>query len=317
MRLAISYYGSYLSEHLKNDLKEIKNSYCDDVVITISENDFNYFTGKWQLAPKIAHDCGLKIYADFWGFACAFGGGRISKLLIDHPEVSQVDSNGKKLGMGCINNPLLKKTYENFIEKLAPYGYDGYLIDEPTKNQCYCSWCRKQYEEEYNQPIPLEETSNLKQFRKKSVIKFVEEMCNKIKKVNSELATWTVIMPTPTDKDMWEDVAKIDNLDILGTDPYWLIVRRDISWLFEITKQFLPICKHYNKISDIWINCWRIPQGKEKEIYEGTKKCAELGPDRISAWSYKGGMGTYEESDNPLKAWENLVDAYKEIKGEN
>ena len=312
MELGIAYYGAYLPEHLEKDFRNIRDSFCDYVVITISENDMCYFPGKWQLAPKIAHDQGLKIYAVLWGFGSTFGGGRISKLLTEYPEVFQIDQNGRMVGAGCFNNPLFRKTYVEYIKNLSNYGYDGYLIDEPTPNNCYCSWCQKKYREKYNENLPEKQTSRVHTFRVDSTLDFVGEVSKNIKSAVHHARISIAVMPQ--DRSLWCKIASMRTIDIFGTDPYWLPKGEDISYLMDHSREAVKICKEYEKTSEIWINCWKIPQGKEKEIYEGTLNVARIAPDRINAWSYKGGMGTNETSDDPLSAWSQLVKAYKKIR---
>lgn len=120
--------------------------------------------------PKIAHGQGFEIYAVLWGYGSTFGGGRISKLLTEHPEVFQIDKNGKMVGAGCLKNPSFGKIYVNYIERLSHYGYDGYLIDEPTPNDCYCPSCQEKYRKIYNEDLPREETCNLRTFRTESAL---------------------------------------------------------------------------------------------------------------------------------------------------
>lgn len=311
MELGIAYYGAYLPEHLEKDFRNIRDSFCDYVVITISENDMCYFPGKWQLAPKIAHDQGLEIFAVLWGFGSTFGGGRISKLLTEYSEVFQIDQNGKIIGAGCFNNPLFRKTYVDYVEKISHYGYDGYLIDEPTPNNCYCPACQRKYKDKYNEDLSAD-SSHIHAFRVESTLDFIREVSRNVKSLAEGALISIAVMPQ--DKSLWNKIAGIEDIDIFGTDPYWLPMGKDISFLVDTSKEALNVCKKYKKTSEIWINCWKIPQGKEEEIYEGTLKIARLAPDKISAWSYKGGMGTNETSDDPLSAWSQLVKAYKKIR---
>ncbi|MGQ9629904.1 MAG: hypothetical protein ACUVXI_06240 [bacterium] len=312
MRLGIAYLGSYLPQHLDMDLEDIKNMGCDDVVITLAENDFRILTGKVRFAAKIAHDHGLRIIANFWGYACAFGGGRVSKLLTERPDVWQVDRDGNPVGMGCPNNETLRENLVRMVEECLEYEYDGFFWDEPTKYNCYCKSCQSKYEAKYGHPLPKEDTAELREFREESIADFVNYMSDKVKELDPTKITSTCVMPT--DRESWESVASIPSLDIFGTDPYWLCFKRDLSFVSESAREIVKICRKYGKTSNLWVQCWKVPQSKEGEVYEASLLCAREKPDSIYAWSYMGGLGSNEECDDPSKAWENLKRAYREIR---
>jgi len=312
IRLGVSYYGSYLPRHLETDLKDIYDSGCDDVLVTLQENDFKVFRGKVQLTAKIAHKIGLKAVANLWGYACMLGGGRVSKLLTDNSEAWQVNREGKKVGVGCMNNPVVLDALIGMVKDAASYGFDGFFVDEPTRAECFCQHCQEKFRSDYGGSLFQAEPGELREFRSRSVTEFVEKICNEVKQTDSRLETSTCVMPK--DESLWEDVAEIRSLDYFGTDPYWLLTGESVDFVVESTRTIVELCGRRGKKSLMWILCWKVPLGKEDEIYEATLLCAKEKPDAIYAWSYRGGLGTYEESDDPEKSWLRLISAYKEIK---
>jgi len=312
VRLGVSYYGSYLPWHLETDLKDIHNSGCDDVLVTLQENDFQVFRGKVQLTANIAHKIGLKAIGNFWGFACMLGGGHLSKILTDDAETWQVDKEGRKVGVGCMNNPPVVNALMDVARDAASYEFDGFFIDEPTTAECFCKHCQEKFEADYGGSLFHAARNELEEFRSRSVTDFLKEICNEVKEIDSKLETSTCIMPK--DKSLWEAAAKIRSLDYFGTDPYWLLMAKPIDFVAESTRSVVELCRRYGKKSLMWVLCWKVPKGREKEIYNATLLCAQERPDAIYAWSYRGGLGTYEESDDPDKAWASLVSAYMEIK---
>ena len=317
MRFGCAYYGSHFESHLSVDLREIKQVGCDDVVITLSENDMSYFPGKVRLAPEIAKKVGLRLFAVPWGFGNLFGGGTISKFVLDFPESLQIDSKGKIVGMGCYNNEIFKDNYRKYILEVGELGYDGILVDEPTSIDCYCSACKEKYRLFCNKELQFanRDVEKNEEFRKECVVSFVKEMADFVK---NETNLITQIAMSPHDFEIWNRVADIPSIDIFGVDPYWLVENskahkpRTLDWFIEKSEKAVEISKITQKQSLIWINCWHIPAGREEEIYEGVAKVKQIEPDMIYAWSYKGGLGTYEACDNPLKAWENLINGYTE-----
>jgi len=312
MRLGVAYYGSYLPWHLKRDLNDISSIGCDDVLLTLQENDFAVFTGKVRFAAKIAHEAGLKAIANFWGFARMLGGGRMSNLLTESVEWWQVNREGQRIGLGCMNNPKIIEAVNKMIEEVATNEYDGIFIDEPTRSNCFCQYCKEKFRREFGGSLLSATPNELEEFRSKSVIDFLDEVCSYTKSLDPKLETATCVMPR--DADLWERTVKITALDNFGTDPYWLLWGKPVSYVAELTDTIVKLCRRNRKKSLMWILCWKIPSGKEEEIYEAMISCAEKRPDAIYAWSYKAGLGTYEESDNPDKAWSTLIRAYRYIK---
>jgi len=312
LRLGVSYYGSYLPQHIQTDLSDIYDSGCDDVLVTLQGNDFKVLRGKVQLTAKIAHKIGLKAIANFWGYACMLGGGDVSKILTDDPETWQVSGEGRKIGMGCMNNPVVLNTLIDMLRDAASYEYDGFFVDEPTRAECFCQYCQAKFKSGYGVSLSQAAKDELEEFRSRSVIEFVEEICNKVKEIDPKLETSTCIMPK--DQSLWEDATKIRNLDYFGTDPYWLLMGKPIDFVAESTRAVVELCRRQGKKSLMWVLCWRVPMGKEKQIHRATLLCAQEKPDAIYAWSYRGGLGTYEESDDAEKTWASLVSAYREIK---
>ena len=313
MKLGVSYVGSHMPAHIEMDFREIKSAGCDEVNVALSENDFYYLTGKVKLSPRIAHDQGLGAFANFWGYACTFGGGRISRLLTENPEVWQVSKEGVPIGEGCINNPLLIKRAQEMVDLCASCGYDGFYWDEPTRNNCYCKHCREKYEAKYREPIPSEKTENLSAFRTEAIVDYVRVMSDYVKKVDAKLKTGTCVMHT--DKESWENVTKIKSLDIFGTDPYWICHKEAlVPFVPKYSREAIDCAKKNGKESNIWVQCWIIPKGREHEVYEAAHLIAKENPDYLFSWCYLSAMGTSEASDDPLEAWKNLVKAYKEIK---
>lgn len=313
MRLGVAYYGSHLRSHLREDLGEIKEIGCDDVVITLSENDMAYFPGKAKFAKQVADEMGLRIFAVPWGFGNLFGGGRISKFVLDRPETMQIDLSGEAKGVGCYNNPIFQNKYNEFIRQISELEYNGILIDEPTSIDCYCDSCKKRYKSMYDGDLVSADPEEIEKFRKDSVINFVKNVLSFITKNNVDLITQIAMMPT--DKELWERIASLSALDIMGVDPYWLVKGRqkDFSWFEALSEEGVRVSRQKGKKSLIWINCWNIPKGDEEQIYKGIVRASEFDPDMIYAWSFKGAAGTSETCDDPVSAWNSLIRGYREL----
>jgi hypothetical protein len=346
MILGVSYHGSHLAEHMEADMDRMRDDGMRDVVMACQENDFKYMVGKIEDGPAIAHARGLRLYANFWGFACAFGGGRISKLLTDNPDVWLLAKDGSRQGHGCMNHPDLLARAKEQVDRCVETGYDGFFWDEPSRQMCYCRHCEREYEEKRDPPrragwlarqglspfppggkeglsrsptnlldaTPDEEA----QFRDHCVVLYVERLSKYVKEKRPTL--WTGTCVQPRDRASWESVAAIKELDMFGTDPYWILFRlfnmphgHTIQSAVEHTRDCIRLARKYGKEANVWLNAWKIPAGAEQELYEGGLAMANERPDSFYTWSWQAGRGTSEASDNPDLIWRTVERLYKKI----
>lgn len=317
MKLGMAYYGSHLPDHLLSDMTEIRQMGCDELLITLSENDFNIFKGKVQFGPAIAHDLGMRILANFWGFACAFGGGRLSLLLTNNPDVWMQLRDGSRLGQGCMNHPALLALARQQVDRCIAAGYDGFFWDEPTTQDCFCPHCQAKYAQTVGagQPVAdllLADAEHVAAFRQASISGYVRAMSDYVKSQSTKLETATCVMPV--DQAAWEDTASIPSLDTFGTDPYWFCWNQPASWVSGSTRETLELCQRTGKRSLMWLQGWAMPAGREGEIEEAAHLIAAEGPDALYTWGYRAGLGTNEACADPARAWETIKRAYAALK---
>ena len=315
MKLGMAYLGAHLPEHLRTDLIDICRIGCDELLIALSENDFHILTGKVQFASAIAHDLGLRILANFWGFACAFGGGRISRLLTENPEVWVVRRDGSRLGQGCMNHPLLLARAREMVDRCVAAGYDGFFWDEPTQQDCYCVHCREKFAAAYGGNLLAAPSDQVQAFRLHSIVSYVETMSDYVKSLQADLETATCVMAV--DQAAWEATARVPSLDTFGTDPYWLRLQQPLSWVTESTREAMAVCRKYGKRSLMWLQGWAIPAGREEEIEEAAQRIAAERPDALYTWSYRAGLGSNEASEDPARAWDAIVRVYRMLRAES
>lgn len=314
MKLGMAYYGAYLPEHLATDLSAMRDMGCDEVLVTLAENDFYVFKGKVRSTPQIAHDLGLRVMANLWGYACAFGGGRVSRLLTDNADVWLVARDGSRVGMGCTNHPAIRQRAQEMVEECAGLGYDAYFWDEPTVQDCYCEHCQARYAERGGQGNLRDAAADaLHAFRQASIASYVEDMSAYVKRLDSRFETATCVMPI--DRDAWEVTAAMPSLDTFGTDPYWYCFHQGMPWVSETTAAAMEVSRRHGKRSLMWLQGWMIPAGREEEIVEAARCIAAEQPDALYTWGYRGGEGTVETCADPVRAWEAVVRAYKEVRG--
>jgi hypothetical protein len=312
MRWGVSYLGSYSPRHLKADLRDIRRSGFDDVIMALQENDFYYLKGKINFTPAIAHDLGLRVFANFWGFACSFGGGKISKLLTEHPEIWVVGSDGKPMGRGCPNQKLFRDRVKGMVDLCIEAGFDGFFWDEPSRIHCFCKACRDIFKARYGHELTPETTRHVDKFRLWSMVDHVRSMSRYVKKQNPRLITSVCVKPSH--EATWESIVKIKDLDIFGTDPYWIAFNKSVEWQTEPGQKTIDLCRRYKKTSNLWLQAWQVPSNRENEVGQAVKALADLHPDTLWVWAYRGQEGTSESCANPELVWKTITREIRRVK---
>ncbi len=119
-----------------------------------------------------------------------------------HTEWEQTLSDGRKYGRVmplygkgstfCVNSPW-RDWACGLIEEVMKTGVDGVFLDGPIffPGCCYCEYCKKLFREQFNADIPKEDWNNplwknFIEFRDKSLVRFLKDVRERAKKVNSE-----------------------------------------------------------------------------------------------------------------------------------
>jgi hypothetical protein len=233
----------------------------------------------------------------------------------------QVQLDGTRLPRACLNHPKLVDHFLNITAICHQHGFAGMFIDEPQMQVCFCDHCRSCFEAAANKSLAeSQNTPAYLAFQKDTVVRYVSQVCQGIKGLDPALKTMACVMPTVPHDELFEPVATIENLDLFGTDPYWLLSDRfsfnmSLAEAVAVTHRTKQLCIRQGKASQVWLNCWKIPAGRELEIYSGGKALAQVGCDSFYTWSFRGGLGTYEECDDAETAWSSVVRLYRELAG--
>ena len=303
MRTGVTYMGHYNPRCIQADLTDIKSAGCDDLLLAAQENDFKTFVGKIEFTPKIAKDLGLRPIAVFWGVLNAFGGGRDSYYIIEHPEIHQVRRDGSVRKWACYVNPLSPGRIKQMIDRVAALGFEGYFIDEPMRQDCFCQSCQAAFAKwsdggELNQ---ADQQTN-EAFRRWCVLEYISDIAGYVKANHPHVETQCCIMPK--DRDLWADAAAIEALDNLGTDYYWINDdAKKPEMLTGRVRTLAEICARAGQKHHQWLQCWKIEAGKEDRVLDHGKAIIKGGPDCLYVWAYNGQLGTSETCADPAAAW--------------
>ncbi len=312
MRTGVAYIGHHSPKHLKVDLSAIKQIGCDDVFLAAQEIDFIYKPGKLEFFAKIAKIFNLRPIAIFWGALNLFGGGQSSQFLLDVPEAHQVQKDGAYHPAGCYNNPVCVDYITKMIDRIAEYGFAGYFIDEPTTIDCYCASCQELFKSMLSGKLVDAQPQTIQEFRKKSVIHYIQAITAYLKKTHPALESFCCIMPE--DKFLWEDTVLIKNLDNLGTDIYWANDDINVEEMVPLVQEMAHLCKDNNKKHHQWLQAWGVQKGRESRIKAQGEILLREKPDALYAWAYEGQIGTSESCADPVLAWEAATDILRRAK---
>lgn len=316
MELGVSYISAHLPEHIEADMRHLADIGCTEVLFALQENHIHTLTGALHYGAQLAKAHSLRPYAVIWGYANTFGGGRISKIMLDDPDLWCRTAEGRPYAQACLNNPRLPERFVEIAALCRDHGYEGLFVDEPTKQDCFCPYCREAFEAFAGGDLAASiDQPEYAAFRAQAVYDYTAAVCRRVKELDPQLVTITCVMPR--DRDTWREVAAIPELDIFGTDPYWLLSRGKMTLEQAVADavEVKRLCTEESKASQIWLNCWAIPARREPEIYMGGRALAGVGCDSLYTWSYRGGLGTNEACDDPARAWDNVVRLYRELAG--
>jgi len=323
MNLGISYYGSHFPEDIERNLEEIKKAGCNYIVFAASEFEMGFYYPSSKKLVEIVHKKGLKVFLDLWAHGRAFGGEGASFFLMYNQDVSQISNKNKIIPRACFNNEKFRKFIEASIKKGMALGIDGFFWDEPhfqvfqNKEEftCFCNSCKKKFKKQYNKDIPNTLTEEFKEFKENSILEFLKEYSELIKKTNKNVLISICVFPQNKDESVsWNKICSIKEIDIFGSNPYWLRREKNVNYVRNVTKQVVSITKKYKKMSEIWIQLYKIPKGKEEEISKAIKLVYKEHPDYISAWTFRAGAESTLQCDDWKKCWSKLNESYKKIR---
>jgi hypothetical protein len=322
----VSYYGVAYPDRAVLDFEEIVDHGCNAVLLAVSEFDWWFWHDNTVEIINAANDYGLKSYVDLWGWGKTLAGEPPSLFLMKSVEGRQRATSGKPYTAMCINyTPFrehLKKTIENMIKETQ---LEGLFWDEPHYANwydpdwaCSCPICKELYKMEKGEEMPSELNKEVIRFREDHGVDFLRELSEKVKQVDEKVDVVTCLLPTQspiigiTD---WERVASIPEIDVLGTDPYYFHTKMNreegLRFFKEQSLHCIELADKHFKRSQLWLMAFKVPAGREDELNDAIDIAAELGTDSLFAWPYRGALGSYMSSADPMKVWRVIGESYR------
>ena len=329
MRYGTSYFGTRMPGHVKRDMQELADQGFSYVLLTFSEYDRAFHKENMAEMVRIAREAGLEVHMSPWGVGNVFGGEPFSNFVAQHfNEACQVLDNGKTVPLACPNAPAFKEYMLNWIDAVIHCRPDAVFWDEPhfheqgfltsVKGQwgCRCNDCQTAFKERFGHTMPLKEDEEVRTFKRESIRDFVSILTAKV----SDAGLKNILYMTPSANVLesishWEEHATDPNLDTLATGPYWQLMDYPFSIIGDYAASLKALCEQHGKRSQIWLQCFKLESGQEKELIAAIEDVMERGVVDIAFWTYKA---CEHESlfacEEPKKVWKAVTDKVSETK---
>ena len=324
MQIGVSYYGNRILKHVKSDMRELKQNGFTFVLHTYSEFDLMFNSGTMKEIFKITHDEGLDVWVNPWGVGNVFGGEPFSNFASKNIFNScQILDDDKPTPIACPNSPDFNKFMDSWIEMIVNSGVDEILWDEPHFHEqgflasvpgrwgCRCEYCKSKFEEEFSYPLPETETDDVKLFKKNCLFHFIARLSEKASNggVRNTLYLTANINVELMEKE-WNKYFNINSIDTISTGPYWIWEKATVKKVADFSKALHELTLIKNKQAQIWIQGFKITDGREQEVIEAISCAINAGIENIAIWGYEGSsQESWLACDNPKKVWETVLNS--------
>jgi hypothetical protein len=330
-KTGVSYFGARDVRHVTADMADIAAHHCSFVVHTFSEADYYFYTKAMKQAVAASHDAGLDVYMDPWGVGGVFGGEAFSRFVVENPDQCQRQADGTALPSACLNRDVFRSFMKKWIDAAVATGADYLFWDEPhfyipraawrgaqrpDEWACTCTACRGLFSARFGHAMPSAMDEEVVGFRDESIVSFFTEMTGYVKGKGIKNALCVLPEENPLiGISSWGKLASIPALDIIGTDPYWIVFNKPLEqYVGEACAKIRGLAARYGKEPQMWVQAYGVPAGREDEVGRAVEVIAGAGIANIAAWSYRGGAPMNLASDDPALVWEVLGEAYRKIR---
>lgn len=328
LKLGVSYFGIRNPQHVKKDLEYMKEIGCNTILHTFSENDYHFYPDTMKKIVHISKELGFETYIDPWGVGGVFGGEAFTHFVLRHTEARQRFPNDNLAPAACPNSKHFREFMYQWIEQALKTGVDYVFWDEPHFFKpewddmfdtwaCRCSTCQEKFREEYGTEMPKTVTKKVKQFKEESLHNFLTDMFEQVKERGGKnalclLPDWDAEASL---QKQWAPYAKLDTLDIFGTDPYFLLFDQNISAFRSHANVLKKISDEYGVEPQIWIQGFRVKKGEENYIGLAIEEAFNHGINNIMTWSFKASSYmSHIQCERPKRVWNEVVTHYKKLR---
>ena len=210
---------------------------------------------------------------------------------------------------------------------------------------CLCDHCRDRFRAAHGRTLPPEMDDEVRAFREASLIDLLAELAREGKRLGMRNAlclipvdlegaglreearrlaeTMAKLAGPAAPRQLldigvrdWDAAASIPDLDIFGCDPYWLLFgAQPEPFVRAFTQRAVEVSKHHGRDTQVWVQAFSVPEGREEEIRVGLRTAASLGATHLAAWSYEATASMDIRCARPELVWRILGEAFGELRG--
>jgi len=230
-----------------------------------------------------------------------------------------------------------------------PHFYTGiWLRDFTPAWGCYCDECQRRFGDRFDGEMPGEFTAEVKAFREETLIDVLSEMCrhghekgmrNALCLIPTDLAAHG--FPEPVERlraglesrmqgappssveammhigvGDFDRAAAIPDLDIFGTDPYWYLFGVDPERFMRLySEEAAASAKKHGRESQLWLQAFRVPAGREEELRMGVRVAEEVGATHLAAWSFRATESMSIRCVDSDAVWRVVCEEFRRVVG--
>jgi hypothetical protein len=87
-------------------------------------------------------------------------------------------------------------------------------------------------------------------------------------------------------------------------------------FLRSFTRMALDAAARHGRQSQIWVQAFAVPEGREEELGMGLRVAAEMGATHVAAWGYDGTASmSCVRPARPDVVWRVVCEAFAELRG--
>ena len=320
-----SYFGNRMLKYYLQDLKDLKAHHCNSILHCFSENDYFFYKDSMKEFVHASHEEGLEVYVDPWGVGGVFGGEADWRWLNKNLDATQVRKDGKLLGIACPNQPKFRAFLKEWAAAAIEIGGDVLFWDEPhfylpgwngepaEMWGCRCPVCQDLFQQQFGHAMPTEKTDEVLRFQEVQLYDFLQDMCKTVKAINPKVRNCICLLPYRDTVKAWGKFTSMPELDIIGTDPYWAWGGDPGEMVQYFSQRIMDCAKEFKKEGQIWIQAFRIPEGKEQDVATAIDVAYDCGIRNLYAWAFPAcGHMSHLRCGDSQKVWDLIGQKYGE-----
>lgn len=317
LELGVAYHDNRILKSIKEDMQDIVRHNMNLVVHVFTHNDIRRHKGIMKDVFAATRDAGL----DFWvdNFGLSGPPNAPNHITQFYPGTNRVYSNGDIDPWNvCYTAPGLMEITKLWVDTVGEIGGKKLFWDEPHLESyetgifaCRCERCQNLFYEKYGYEMPEILTPDVEKFRMDSMTDYF----TKATKYAADNGMENIVCLMPSSLGFTDAIIDIPYVHNMGTDPYWFGTEHEpFSYVYNSSKKFIDKTERHNKNNHIWIQSYRVPEGRENEIYLAADAAYDAGARTILAWSFRGGEGCDYRAERCDMVWHTTGEAMRRLR---